>query len=121
MTGTDDPELYETERWGNFSYAIPVSPGRYSLVLHFAARRGKPGEPVAESADHVANTFNVFCNGRTLLDNFNLAAEAGKSDVVVKHYSGLESNAQGKLLLTFVPVAGHATLSGLEVLPEPRE
>lgn len=120
-TGTDDPELYETERWGNFSYAIPVTPGKYSLVLHFAARRGKPGEPANESAEHVANTFNVFCNGRTLLGNFDLGAEAGKTDVVVKRFTGLEPNAQGKLLLGFVPVVGHAKLSGLEVLPEGKD
>jgi hypothetical protein len=121
VTGTDDPELYETERWGNFSYAVPVTPGRYSVVLHFAARRSSPGEPAGEVRNHVSNIFNVFCNGRTLLGNFDLAAEAGKTDVVIKRFAGLEPNAQGKLLLSFVPVVGHATLSGMEVLPEARE
>ena len=121
VTGTDDPELYETERWGNFSYAVPVTPGRYSVMLHFAARRNLPGEPANENADHVANTFNVFCNGRTLLENFNLGAEAGKMDVVIKRFAGLEPNAQGKLLFSFVPVVGHATLSGLEIVREGRD
>jgi len=121
VTGTDDPELYETERWGNFSYAIPVTPGRYTVVLHFAARRSKPGEPSNENADHVPNIFSVFCNGKALLENFNLASEAGKLDVVMKRFAGLEPNAQGKLLFSFVPVAGHATLSGVEVLPESKE
>lgn len=121
VTGTDDPELYETERWGNFSYAVPVTPGRYSVVLHFAARRSNPGGPVGEAPNHVSNIFNVFCNGRTLLGNFDLASEAGKTDVVIKRFAGLEPNAQGKLLLSFVPVVGHATLSGMEVLPEARE
>jgi hypothetical protein len=120
VTGTDDPELYETERWGNFSYAIPVTPGPYSVVLHFAARRSSPGEPAGEAAKHVANIFNVFCNGRALLENFNLAIEAGNTDVVIKRFGSIEPNAQGKLLFSFVPVAGHATLSGLEVLPEGR-
>lgn len=118
VTGTDDPELYETERWGNFSYAVPVSSGRYSVVLHFAARRSNPGEPSQEAAEHVTNIFSVFCNGRALLENFNLALEAGNSDVVIKHFSQLEPTAQGKLLFSFVPVSGHATLIGLEVLPE---
>ena len=65
--------------------------------------------------------FNVFCNGRTLLENFNLGAEAGKMDVVIKRFAGLEPNAQGKLLFSFVPVVGHATLSGLEIVPEGRD
>lgn len=121
VTGTDDPELYETERWGNFSYAVPVTPGRYSVVLHFAARHSNPGEPTSESADHVSNIFNVFCNGRALLENFNLAIEAGSTDVVIKRFPALEPNAQGKLLFSFVPVLGHATLAGLEVLPEGKQ
>lgn len=121
VTGTDDPELYETERWGNFSYAVPVTPGKYVVVMHFAARRSNPGEPVAAATGHVSNTFNVFCNGRALLEKFNLGAEADKSDVVVKRFAGLEPNAQGKLMFSFVPVVGHATLSGMEVLPEGRE
>jgi Malectin domain len=37
VTGTDDPELFESERWANFSYAIPVTPGRYVLTPYFAA------------------------------------------------------------------------------------
>ena len=43
-TGTDDPELFESERWGNFSYAIPVTPGKYVLTLYFAGRQNSPGE-----------------------------------------------------------------------------
>lgn len=120
VTGTDDPELYETERWGNFSYAVPVTAGKYALVLHFAARRNNPGDPAPESADaaHVPHVFNVFCNGKALLENFDLGKEAGKTDVVIRRFGGLEPNAQGKLLLAFVPVAGYATVSGIEVLPE---
>jgi hypothetical protein len=121
VRGTDDPELYETERWGNFSYAIPVTAGKYSVILHFAARHNHPGEPVPLSPDtatHVSHVFNVFFNGRTLLENFDLGQEAGKSDVVIRRFTKLEPNAQGKLLLSFVPVAGYATVSGIEVLPE---
>ena len=43
VSGTDDPELYETERWGNFSYAIPVSPGKYYVyccILRCATATG---------------------------------------------------------------------------------
>ena len=116
VSGTDDPELYETERWGNFSYAIPVAPGRYSLTLYFAARHGgwspTGGEPER------AHRFSVFCNGVDLLKNFDLLREAHPGDVVVRHFSGLEPNAQGKLLLSFAPVEGYAVVTGIEVLPQ---
>jgi hypothetical protein len=120
VSGTDDPELYETERWGNFTYAIPVSPGKYSVTLYFAARHGAWDEPSTLGQDKpgVAHVFNVFCNGTALLKNFNLAGEARRSDVVIRKFEGLEPNSQGKLLLSFVPVDGYATVTGIEVLPE---
>ena len=121
VKGTDDPELYETERWGNFSYAIPVSPGRYTVTLLFAVRHGDWDQSSTPSDDHraaVAHIFDVFCNGNALLKNFNLPQEARQSDVVIRKFASLEPNAQGKLLLSFVPVEGYATVTGIEVLPQ---
>jgi len=121
VRGTDDPELYETERWGNFSYAIPVAPGKYSLTLHFAVRQGdwdQSSSPSGESRAAVAHIFDVYCNGNVLLKNFNLPQEARDSDVVIRKATGLTPNAQGKLLLSFVPVEGYATVTGIEVLPQ---
>jgi hypothetical protein len=120
VKGTDDPELYETERWGNFTYAVPVSPGKYTVALYFAARHGDWDQASSPDGDRVpvAHIFNVFCNGSTLLKDFNLAAEAHRTDVVIRNAAGLEPNAQGKLLLSFVPVQGYATVTGIEVLPQ---
>ncbi len=121
VSGTDDPELYETERWGNFSYAIPASPGKYSVTLHFAVRHGNWDQPLSapgENRPPVAHIFDVYCNGNALLRSFNPAAEARRTDVLIRRFSGLEPNAQGKLLLSFVPVEGYATVTGIEVLPQ---
>ncbi|HET9305119.1 MAG TPA: malectin domain-containing carbohydrate-binding protein [Candidatus Sulfotelmatobacter sp.] len=120
--GTDDPEFYETERWGHFSYAIPVAPGKYTVTLHFIehnpaesrSRGGAPG-PEIESADRV---FNVFCNGKTILANLNIVDEVGENRPLVRKIKGLEPNAQGKLLLEFVPVTGYATVTAIEVVEE---
>jgi hypothetical protein len=113
VSGTDDQELYDSERWGNFSYAIPVAPGRYTVTLHFAARHGE--WPSASRAEHV---FDVYCNGKVLLKDFNLAKEARQSDIVVRRENGMEPNAQGKLMLTFAPVQGYASVTGIEVAPQ---
>ncbi len=119
VSGTDDPELYETERWGNFSYSIPVSPGKYTVTLHFAVRHGNWDRGPAEGGDNtsVPHIFNVFCNGQAILQAFDPVKEAGESDVVVRKFVGLQPNAQGKILLSFVPVEGYATVTGIEVLP----
>jgi hypothetical protein len=121
VKGTDDPELYETERWGNFSYAIPVTQGKYSVTLYFAVRHGDWDQPSSAPDDTraaVAHLFNVFCNGNALLKNFNLPQEARQADVVMRKFTGLQPNAQGKLLLNFIPVEGYATVTGIEVLPQ---
>jgi hypothetical protein len=121
VKGTDDPELYETERWGNFSYAIPVAPGKYTVMLHFAIRHGDWDQASSLSSENrtaVAHIFDVYCNGNALLKNFNLPQEAGQSDVVIRKFLSLTPNAQGKLLLNFVPVEGYATVTGIEVLPQ---
>ncbi|UWZ85490.1 malectin [Occallatibacter riparius] len=117
VSGTDDQELYDSERWGNFSYAVPVAPGRYTVTLHFAARHGEwpPFSTGGSKAEHV---FDVYCNGKVLLKDFDLSREARQSDVVVRRAAGLEPNAQGKLMLTFVPVQGYATVTGIEVVAQ---
>ncbi len=121
--GTDDPEFYETERWGHFSYAIPVAPGHYTLTLHFIEHHEGPAN--AESAQSsagapadAAHVFNVFCNGKTVLANLNILDEAGENHPLVRKIKGLEPNAQGKLLLEFVPVTRYATVSAIEVVQE---
>ncbi|HZQ95839.1 MAG TPA: malectin domain-containing carbohydrate-binding protein [Candidatus Sulfotelmatobacter sp.] len=119
--GTDDPEFYETERWGHFSYSIPVAPGRYSVTLHFidhnapAAERSDASVPSPASEDR---TFNVFCNGKTILSNVNIVDKVGRNRPLLWKIKGLEPNAQGKLLLEFVPVTRYATVSAIEVVAE---
>lgn len=116
VSGTDDPELYESERWGNFSYAIPVAPGKYTVILYFAVRRRGPNQELA--ATTTDRVFDVECNGKTIFENLNLSREEQRSDVIIRKALGLTPNAQGKLLLSFVPVKGYASVIGIEVLPE---
>jgi hypothetical protein len=119
--GTDDPEFYETERWGHFSYAIPLAPGRYTVTFYFidhsAGDRGAfAGEDSAgKPGDRV---FSVFCNGKTILENLNVAQQAGENRPLVRKIRGLAPNAQGKLLLDFVPVTRYATVTAIEVVEE---
>jgi hypothetical protein len=117
VTGTDDPELFSAERFGHFNYAIPVDArGRYTVVLHFAEfyfgteRQGGGGAG--------SRVFNVFCNGKTLLENFDIYKEAGSLRLVTKTFTNIKPSAQGKINLTFEPVVNNATVSGIEILDE---
>jgi hypothetical protein len=124
-TGTDDPELYETERWGHFSYAIPVTPGKYSLTLHFiehglhtAGEAEFASSHSEKGASAFLRVFDVYCNGRAVVSHLNIAEEGGNNQPLVRRITGLEPNAQGKLLLEFVPLSQYATVSAIEVVAE---
>lgn len=121
-TGTDDPELYSTERWGHFSYAIPVTPGKYTATLHFIERHfhsANHGQPSSDSnASAGIRVFNVFCNRKLVLREVNILEQAGEGRPLVRRISGLEPDAQGKLLLEFVPVRYYATVTAIEVVPQ---
>jgi hypothetical protein len=124
-TGTDDPELYESERWGHFSYAIPVTPGKYAITLHFIEHglhtAGQAEFAIAQSdqrASAPVRVFDVFCNGRAVVSHLKIAEEGGNNRPLVRTITGLEPNAQGKLLLEFVPLSQYATVSAIEVVAE---
>ena len=112
-----DAGLYLSERYGHFSYAIPVDPrGRYTVNLHFAELFfGAPESNVSGPGQRV---FRVLCNGSILLDDFDLAREAGSMHPIIKTFTHLKPTAQGKLNLTFEPIKNYATVSAIEVLDE---
>jgi hypothetical protein len=117
----DDPELYETERWGRFSYSIPVAAGRYTLTLHFVDRGSANPERNGSSLQPPAagqRVFQVWCNGREIIGDLDLVAKAGLNRAFVKKISGLEPSAQGKLELDFLPVKGYATVTAIEVVAQ---
>lgn len=121
--GTDDPELYETERWGHFSYAIPVAPGKYTVVLHFIEHRlehpTRSASGTLESAGEAEpRIFDVFCNGGRILNHVEILNQAGENYPLVRSITNLAPNAQGRLVLEFVPVSRYATVSAIEVLPQ---
>ena len=117
VSGTDDPELFGEERFGHFSYAIPVDVrGRYTVVLHFAEFYFGPQLQGGGGAG--SRVFHVFCNGQTLLQDFDIYKEGGSLRVVSKTFSNIKPSAQGKINLTFEPVVNNATISGIEILDE---
>jgi hypothetical protein len=117
VAGSPDPGLFGAERYGHFTYAIPVDTrGRYTLVLHFAEFYfGPHASGVGGTGNRV---FRVLCNGATLLDDFDIYKEAGSLHALTKTFYHLKPTAQGKLNLTFEPIVNNATVSGIEVLDE---
>lgn len=109
-----DVALYASERWGHFSYAVPVADGRYRVTLKFV--EGHYGRRNAGPGGVGSRVFDVYCNGVALLRGFDITKEAGgEARPLDKVFSGIRPTAQGKIVLTFVPVVGMACVNGIEV------
>jgi len=117
VSGTRDPLLFTSERAGNFSYAIPVDVnGTYGVRLYFAETYfGPEASGVGGVGSRI---FNVTSDGVRLLNHFDIFKEAGALRAVEKTFHGLQPNPQGKLILTFEPVANYASVFAIEVLDE---
>ncbi len=115
-TGTEDPELFAGQRYGHFSYRLPVAPGKYTLRLLFAetffgpTNRGKGGVG--------SRVFNVYCSGLGILKQFDIFKEAGENRAVEKVFHGITPNAQGRIDLMFEPVVNYAIVQAIELTPE---
>lgn len=113
--GASDLDLPPSERYGHFSYAIPVDPrDRYTLVLHFSELFFGGEEPGGAGK----RVFRVLCNGTTLLDDFDIYKEAGSFHLMKKTFSHLKPTAQGKLNISFEPIKNYATVTAIEVIDE---
>ena len=118
VTKTPDPDLYAGERYGNFSYAIPVPSGRYAVTLHFAETFWDPQATSAAKGGVGSRVFNVSCNGAILLPDFDLLKEAKSLQAVSHTFHNLRPNGQGKLLLAFSPATNYASVKAIEVKDE---
>lgn len=117
VTNTADPEIFQAERFGNFNYAIPVADGRYTLTLLFSETWFGPGKPGGGGAG--SRIFDVYSNGIALLRNFDVfRAAGGPQRAIMKTFRGVTPNAQGKIMLSFVPVVNYACVNAIEVVDE---
>jgi hypothetical protein len=108
IAGTIDPQLYQDERWGNFSYALPVANGRYTVSLHFA-------EIYSGCLGVGCRVFDVTANGQSWLTSYDVTAHSGGYAANVETTTVTVTN--GMLDLDFTAVRGSAQLAALEILP----
>jgi len=117
-SGAKVEDFYAGERHGNFSYAIPVAPGSYTVKLYFMESFFSPSIPAAHCHGAGCRVFDVSCNGVSLLQDFDIFQTAGAFHPVVREFHGLHPNGQGKLLLSFSPKVNYAEVRAIEVIDE---
>jgi len=113
IAGTPEPGLYAGERYGNFDYALPVDKGTYTLTLYFSEKYW--GSDISKRGGAGSRIFDVLCNGVALTRNLDIVEAVGSGRALVKTYHGLRPNAQGKLIVSFVPDVNYASVDAVEV------
>jgi hypothetical protein len=111
--------LYRGERYGNLSYVIPVAPGSYSVTLKFSEAWFGPSKPGGGGPG--SRRFDILANSEPLAHNFDIYKEAGGPEKAVdRTFQHLHPNAQGKLVISLVPVDNYACVNAIEVIDEGR-
>jgi len=103
ISGTDDPQLFQTQRWGATGYDIPVPNGNYSLQLLFAETNPTSGTRV----------FDVAANDVTLLSDYSIHDVAGDFSADLQTFPLTVSG--GMLHLRFHASQNASTIGGIEL------
>src|SRR5450755_4182050 len=111
-TGVTNPApqaVYQSNRYGNFTYAVPglTAGANYTVRLHFA-------EEYWTTAG--SRTFNVSINGNQVLTNFDILATAGAEYKAVVEQFTVAADSTGKITIQFTTVKDNAQVNGIEVL-----
>ena len=106
--------VYQSERWGAFTYTVPVPVATtYTVRLHFAETK---------FTSVGARVFSVAINGRQVLTNFDIFAAGGANTAVVRDFPGVLPDANGSIAVSFIPgPADNPKVCGIEVFAAPTQ
>ncbi len=105
IAGVSEDTLYQSERYGTYSYEIPVSNATYSVVLHFA-------ELFHNAAG--ARNFNVTVEGQPVLSDFDLYGMVGHDTAYDRRIDNIVVS-DGKLTINLATNVDNATIAGFAI------
>jgi hypothetical protein len=113
-----DVALYQSLRFGEFSYDIPLRPGNYELHLYFLETHYGPGS--IGGGGETSRMFNVLLNGRPVLKLFDIIKDAGGNNVGNERvFKDVTPAADGYLHLNFRRLLDSPLLNALAIVPAP--
>ncbi len=108
ISNTTQDQIYQTERFGNFSYAIPVGPaGTYAVDLHLAEIYfGAIGQ----------RRFNINVeNGQFVRNNLDMIQTYGANNQAIVLRADNLNITDGTINITFTNIVDNAKISGIAV------
>jgi hypothetical protein len=106
IANTADDPVYQTQRWGQFSYAIPLAQGTYEVTLQF-------NELYWTAAD--SRVFGATIENAPKMFDFDIFRAAGAANTAFDmKYSGIKI-VDGQLNIDFTSSVDWAALSGIVI------
>lgn len=106
ISGTDDPTLYQTERYGDLVYSFDLNNGDYILTLMFA-------EIYADNPG--ARLFNVLIDDELYIDSLDLYSEVGKNAAYNESFSVYVKD--GSIDVELQTIRDNAKISAVKIMP----
>ena len=107
ITNTNESDMFQNRRIGNFTYSIAIPNGNYNLQLGFA-------ETFWTAAG--LRTFNVSCQGNIILSAYDVFARAG-GKLIAKIESFPIVVSSGVVNLVFATIVDNAMVANIEIVP----
>jgi hypothetical protein len=109
VTNPAPQAVYQSNRYGNFTYTIPglTASSTYTVRLHFA-------EEYWTAAGQ--RTFNASINSTQVLTNFDIFATAGAVNKGVVQQFTATADSSGKITIQFTSVKDNAQVNGIEII-----
>jgi len=123
VTNPAPTAVYQSVRYGNFTYTIPnlTANGTYTLQLHFSEPYW--GTSQAGGGGVGSRIFNVSVNGTQALSDFDVYQAAGGANKAVMEQLPATADSNGNITVTFTSVVDNAMVNGIAVytgtLPSP--
>jgi beta-galactosidase len=121
IAGTADDPVYQTQQMGIDKYTLDLPAAEYAITLHFAELLGGivKGLPYDLSGpDRIEpagkRIFNVYVNGKLVLDSFNISAQYGTATAVTKTIRVVVADNKG-IEIEFSAIEGEPVLNALQV------
>ncbi len=105
IAGTNNDVLFQTQRWGKYSYEIPVTNATYAVRLHF--------NELYHSAP-AKRVFSASVEGKPALTQFDLFASIGGNTAYSLTLVDIPVS-DGSLTITLDASVDNGTLSGFEI------
>jgi hypothetical protein len=111
IENTGDDYLYQTQRYSNCQYDLPLFNGTYQVTLHFA-------ETYFNRAG--ARLFHVTMEGQRKLTDYDIFAAAGGSFRAVRETFTVEVKDRNLHVSFGIGAANYPTIAAIEVMPVPK-